>query len=128
MRRGEPFEFSDQPVSNLPLDSHVVRIVGDVRGKDGLLRALYECLELPGYFGFNWDALSECLRDLDWLDSDSVVLVHDVLPVLSKSELRTYVEVLAEAIESWEADDSRSLRVVFPEAVREVVASALVAR
>jgi hypothetical protein len=32
-------------------------------------------LELPGYFGRNWDALDECLIDLSWLPTQARVPV-----------------------------------------------------
>ena len=34
-----------------------------------------EALDFPDYFGRNWDALHECLRDLDWLAGDGYALV-----------------------------------------------------
>lgn len=37
------------------------------RDKAELLRRLAVELRLPASFGFNWDALADCLRDLRWL-------------------------------------------------------------
>lgn len=40
--------------------------------------ALYEfsdALLFPDYFGWNWDALSDCLRDLGWLPADGYLIV-----------------------------------------------------
>lgn len=36
-----------------------------VRSKDDMMRALAEALRFPGYFGMNWDAVVDCLRDLE---------------------------------------------------------------
>ena len=43
--------------------------VADLTGvtdKAGLMEAFAIGLELPGYFGRNWDALTDCLTDLSW--------------------------------------------------------------
>ncbi|APE22634.1 hypothetical protein SVEN_3560 [Streptomyces venezuelae ATCC 10712] len=34
-----------------------------------------EALKFPAYFGWNWDAFHDCLRDLQWLASDHHVLI-----------------------------------------------------
>lgn len=36
-----------------------------VRSKDSPPRALAEVMKFPGYFGMNWDAVMDCLRDLE---------------------------------------------------------------
>jgi len=53
------------------------------------------------YFGFNWDALDECLRDLQWISQPQIVITHYTLPELSTTDFRIYLEVLSSAIESW---------------------------
>jgi len=37
----------------------------------GLFGVLSKTFEFPDYFGFNWNALDECLSDLEWLQSYS---------------------------------------------------------
>lgn len=42
----------------------VVRIDGaSIESKADFLTAVAEALDFPDYFGHNWDALDECLRD-----------------------------------------------------------------
>ncbi|MFJ2825719.1 barstar family protein [Streptomyces toxytricini] len=41
--------------------------LGGVRGKAELMRRWEEALELPHWFGRNWDALADALGDLSWL-------------------------------------------------------------
>lgn len=40
-----------------------------------LLAAVAEAFEFPDYFGANWDALDECLRDMSWAPAAGYVLV-----------------------------------------------------
>ena len=114
-----PFVFADAPALS-PGDfvAHVPAGLTDARA---LLEALYTRLSLPGYFGFNWNALSDCLRDLSWLGEPRVVLCHADLPPLPEAELRVYLDVLAQAVESWQPAEAHSLCVIFPEAARQSV-------
>jgi RNAse (barnase) inhibitor barstar len=54
----------------------LVLIEGD-RVTDGgeLMDALAVGFSFPDYFGRNWDAVDECLRDLSWLPGDGYTLV-----------------------------------------------------
>lgn len=117
------FEFMEQVVP-ASQDTYVARLPAKISTKKELLQALYEHLRLPGYFGFNWDALADCLRDFHWLGARTVVLVHAELPPLPPEDCRTYLIVLAEAVASWQSDGGdHNLRVVFPaEAYAEVAA------
>lgn len=61
-------------------------------------------LSFPDYFGHNWDALEECLADLEWLPAKGYVLcVTDAEQVLRQDEegYATFIEVLSDAGEAW---------------------------
>lgn len=82
-----------------------------IRGKKcrtatGLFAELAEVLEFPEYFGHNWDALEECLADLEWLPAKGYVLVFTdselILPD-DEEEFATFLEVLNDAGETWAA-------------------------
>ncbi|HWU78373.1 MAG TPA: barstar family protein [Rhodanobacter sp.] len=47
------------------------------RDKEELLLRLAVSLQLPTTFGYNWDALADCLRDLDWMPAWGHVLLFD---------------------------------------------------
>jgi RNAse (barnase) inhibitor barstar len=119
------FAFEDHPA--LEPDDFLARVPPGLVGASALLHALSEQLDFPGYFGFNWDALSDCLRDLHWLSPSRVVLVHADMPSLPEAELRTYLKVLEQAVESWQPGEPYSLRVVFPDALRQPVTRLLAA-
>jgi len=71
-----PVHFAT-PVTASALRAGAAGALREIRGwttEDDLFRALAQALQLPDYFGHNWDALDECLRDVD---DDVVLLVHD---------------------------------------------------
>jgi RNAse (barnase) inhibitor barstar len=45
--------------------------------KADLLAALAKGLSFPEWFGGNWDALADCLTDLEWHDVEGYVIVLD---------------------------------------------------
>ncbi|MFD3698809.1 barstar family protein [Streptomyces sp. NPDC058646] len=65
--------------------TYVVRLDGRAMGdEDAVFQQFYDGVPLPDYFGWNWNALSDCLRDLKWLAADHHVLViEDADEVLS---------------------------------------------
>ncbi len=110
-----------EPASVVQPGDFVARVERGVWGKDALLTALERALELPDYFGRNWDALSECLRDLHWRPERRVVLVHSDVPTLARGEWRTYLDVLTQAVRDWGSADEHELVVVFPPDAKEQV-------
>lgn len=108
-----PFNFFSAEPSYDAAEVFYVRIDPAICTSEELLKALYYLLWFPGYFGFNWDALYDCLRDLEWVPQRKVVLVHSALPKLPESELRIYLEVLRDAALSWEGDGAHDLEVFF---------------
>lgn len=74
--------------------------------KAGLLCEFARALSFPDYFGHNWDALEECLIDLEWLPAKGyVVIVTEADQVLVKpdeeDDYETFIEILTEAGEGW---------------------------
>jgi hypothetical protein len=54
----------------------VLELAGDrIDSERGLLAALAETLRFPEYFGMNWDATDECLRDMEWIRAKGYVLL-----------------------------------------------------
>jgi RNAse (barnase) inhibitor barstar len=71
-------------------------------------------LEFPDYFGHNWDALEECLADLEWLPAKGyVILVTDAQAVIpdDDEEYETLLEVLSDAGEAWSKGQAGNGRV-----------------
>lgn len=76
---------------------------GDGRAPS-LVKAIGKALAFPDYFGANWDAVDECLSDLEWLPSRRVVLVfRDAgrLLNLPPDDLEILSEILVTTAEAW---------------------------
>ena len=65
------------------------------------------------YFGFNWDALEDCLRDLDWIPRKEVIVYHPVLPTLEIKELKIYLEILRDITKHWTQNEEHSFNAYF---------------
>lgn len=82
--------------------------------KEQLLNAMATALDLPPHFGNNWDALEECLNDLE-VDGEGFVIHYDHVDALATahpSELETLVEILRDSVASWR-EDGTAMVVLF---------------
>ena len=48
--------------------------VADVKTDEELFTVVASAMRFPDYFGNNWDALDECLGDMDWLPAEGYIL------------------------------------------------------
>jgi hypothetical protein len=102
--------------SNAPAPSaHIIRIPRGIRSKQKLFAILADKLHFPRYFGWNWDALEELLRDLSWLSAVSIVIIHDDLPFGAAGENRViYLQLIQAVTAHWQATDPERLRFMLP--------------
>jgi RNAse (barnase) inhibitor barstar len=114
------FRFSESPLSEARPGDRVVHFKAGLRRKRRLLGVLARGLAFPDWFGWNWDALWDCLTEA--ADHDPpIVLVHDGVPFVPGSNARrTYLEILRDAVR-----ESKRLTVVFPVEAKPEVAAAL---
>ena len=120
-----PFKFMKNPPSYDAASVFYVRVDPAIRLTSELLKALYYMLWFPGYFGFNWDALHDCLTDFSWIECHKIVLVHEALPELPRDELKIYLEILRDSVVDWNNNDLHDLEVVFSDLNRVDVESIL---
>ncbi|WEN13456.1 barstar family protein [Rhodanobacter sp. AS-Z3] len=59
-------------------------------GKDNLMHRLAVSLSLPVTFGFTWDSLADCLRDLSWMPAWGYVLLFDHADDLRQASTADY--------------------------------------
>ena len=75
-----------------------------VRGKKEFLARLAKALHCPPYFGMNWDALTDCMRDLSWLNDNGWVVMllnGQEFAVKNQDDFMTAIDVLQTAAEYW---------------------------
>jgi RNAse (barnase) inhibitor barstar len=65
--------------------------------KEALWSALAKEMRFPEYFGMNWDALDECLRDMSWLPAKGYVLfLRDARRFWQRAS-----DIAGQFVESW---------------------------
>jgi RNAse (barnase) inhibitor barstar len=102
-------------------EAKVALLPPGIRSESELFDELSNQLSFPSYFGRNWNALSDLLRDLSWLPQRQVAIVHQDLPQLNRDSLVCYLDVLSDAVADWSSDENHELVVVFPPEVRSAV-------
>jgi len=88
-----------------PPDFDMAVLNGDDAGtRAGFFQELARALRFPDYFGRNWDAVYDCLTDLNWLPAAGYVLVLDGFDHLATNEPGQWdigLKVLREACAFW---------------------------
>lgn len=95
-------------------ETEYIAYLPKVKNENDLFRQLSDILVFPDYFGDNWNALFDCLRDFSWINKRGVVLVHSEIPVLYEEELMTYFDIIFSAVEDWTDTDDHYFKVIFP--------------
>ena len=124
----EPILFCSDLRGLVRADDATLWVGSDISALDQLFDRYATGLSFPDYFGRNWDALEECLRDLHWVRQKRVVILHGELPRLPDKDLRVYLAVLTRAVEDWYEDETHELHVVFPESAERHVRDLMGAR
>jgi RNAse (barnase) inhibitor barstar len=91
----------------------VVRIVrgSKARTAPDLFDEFAAALQFPYYFGENWDALDECLADLEWLVGDAYILFFTDTPQLldreSAGQFALLLDLLEKTAHKWNQTEKR---------------------
>lgn len=74
------------------------------RTRDQLLKIVGEGLELPAWYGANYDALMDCICDFNWIPAPGYVIIlencHNI-NTLAPSEFNMLIDVFAVAANNW---------------------------
>ena len=86
----------------------------NIARKEQLLNHLATAMHFPKEFGHNWDALEECLTDMDWVDADGYLIYYEHIEGLQATgdQFDTFVEILRDAVQSWKEDDTAMIVVL----------------
>ena len=79
----------------------------NIARKEQLLNHVARALHFPSHFGDNWDALEDCLADMEWVDAPGYVIYYDHIDGLlaaQPDQFETFVEICRDAVGSWKAD------------------------
>lgn len=72
--------------------------------KHDFLGRMAGALRFPDWFGHNWDALADCLSDLEWLPADGYVLLlahADLFRGRAEADFVVALEILQQAARGW---------------------------
>ena len=76
-----------------------------MQGREGMYREFAAVMKFPDYFGNNYNALDDCMTDLQWLPADGyLLLIKNSEFLLSKEDdgvLKGLLSILDSAGEEW---------------------------
>ncbi len=91
-----------------------------IASKAEFLAACAAAMQFPGYFGNNWDALEDCLRDLAWAPAQRGRLVlydHARCFAGAGRDFTVALEIFRSAVRSW-GDTATPMAVLLRDAGR----------
>ncbi|QYY31138.1 MULTISPECIES: barstar family protein [Cupriavidus] len=121
MKIAHPFRYEEELHNYHQKDAFVAVLPTGIATKSVLLEALASVLAFPAYFGSNWDALFDCLRDFSWMSEHDIVLIHPELPMLPESDLKIYLRLLRDSVLDWRPEEAHHFDVVFAKSEEETV-------
>lgn len=101
-----PEEGVDAIVAAAEANQHIVYRVDlrAARSREQMLQTVGEDLELPTWFGSNFDALMDCLCDFSWVPAPGYTIImencHNVYNVAAP-DFNMMIDLFAEAANAW---------------------------
>lgn len=87
----------------------------NMKTRSDLFSEIAKILHFPNYFGNNWNALDDCLQDLDWIHSNSIIIIiRDFDKILledNTKEKNIFLDCVKAANDFWE--DGQEKKVDF---------------
>jgi len=90
----------------------------EIRTKEQLLTTMKEAFSFPDYFGMNWDALDEVLKDLSWLKRVQSIQItfensSQILSSATENDRLFFRDIMNVTASYWKDDDCRNFIVAF---------------
>lgn len=73
--------------------------------KKSLLEELYVNGEFEGHFGFNWDALNDCLTEYDTLGLKAILFLYYHYRDIGRADFEIFLKIFSGASERYRAVD-----------------------
>jgi RNAse (barnase) inhibitor barstar len=90
-----------------------ILVPNSISKKEELLHFLATQLKFPNYFGFNWDALFDCLKDLYWITEVNIVLEHEKDFKLIGLDDKIYREIMHDIEIFWNEFPEHKFEVIY---------------
>lgn len=85
-----------------------------VKTKSDILDLFSNQLQFPSYFGQNWDAFWDCIKDLEWLkEKNTTVLIKNSDIVKDEQSYSTLMDILRDATPYWKEYGVDFVTVIF---------------
>ena len=111
------------PKNPYPVDSEgkYLHIKKNISSEEQICDLYEQGLNFP-YFGKNWDALADCLRDLDFIKEKKILIFHEDIPFeLSTEDKKIYVRILFYVVKHWHNYPEHKIFVYFPECYKSEI-------
>lgn len=93
----------------------VVDLKSGINDKKQLFLIYKNKLQFPDYFGYNWDALYDCLTDMSWIKNKKIIIIHHDIPLSNDiQDLKKYINLLNDVCDSWKDDFQHHIEIYFP--------------
>ena len=109
----EKLKFLTDPKLYKSASAFVVYLT-KTKNEEDLFNQLKSKLNFPYYFGNNWNALKDLLKDFHWIKEKNIVIVHDTIPALNDLSFQSYIQILLDAAQDWGENANHSLEIIFP--------------
>ena len=91
-----------------------------IGSKEELLEVYNKNFKFP-YFGYNWDALYDCLCDLSWIEEENIIIAHSTIKMSDHSLRKIYLKILNDVLISWKDDENKKITVFFMEEDKKII-------